>query len=181
VQPSTELLTYECDILIPAALENQLNESNAHKIKAKIIAEAANGPTTSGAHDIIKSRGAFIIPDSYINAGGVTVSYFEWLKNLSHVRFGRMEKRHEERSYLKLAKAIEEMSSKSFSVERIKELSLGADERELVYSGLEDTMIVAYNEINEIRKKHNVDLRTAAFISAINKIAVLYEQMGIFP
>jgi glutamate dehydrogenase (NAD(P)+) len=92
-----------------------------------------------------------------------------------------MEKRHEERSYLKLAKAIEEMSSKSFSVERIKELSLGADERELVYSGLEDTMIVAYNEINEIRKKHNVDLRTAAFISAINKIAVLYEQMGIFP
>lgn len=181
VQPSTELLTYECDILIPAALENQLNESNAHKIKAKIIAEAANGPTTSGAHDIIKSRGAFIIPDSYINAGGVTVSYFEWLKNLSHVRFGRMEKRHEERSYLKLAKAIEEMSSKSFSVERIKELSLGADERELVYSGLEDTMIVAYNEINEIRKKYTVDLRTAAFISAINKIAVLYEQMGIFP
>ncbi|TNE74216.1 Glu/Leu/Phe/Val dehydrogenase [bacterium] len=181
VTPSTELLTYECDILIPAALENQLNETNAHLIKAKIIAEAANGPTTSEAHNIIKSRGALIIPDSFINAGGVTVSYFEWLKNLSHVRFGRMEKRHEERSYLKLAQAIEEMSSKSFSVDRIRELSLGADERELVYSGLEDTMIVAYNEINEIRKRNDVDLRTAAFISSINKIAVLYEQMGIFP
>lgn len=176
-----ELLTYDCDILIPAALENQLTEENAHLIKAKIIAEAANGPTTSAAHDIIKSRGALIIPDSYINAGGVTVSYFEWLKNLSHVRFGRIEKRYEEKAYLKLVKAIEEVSDKKFSAERIKDLSLGADEKDLVYSGLEETMVVAYNEINEIRKKNNTDLRTAAFISAINKIAVMYEQNGIFP
>lgn len=179
--PNTELLTYECDILVPAALENQLNDSNAHLIKAKIISEGANGPTTSSAHEILKNRGALIIPDTYINAGGVTVSYFEWLKNLSHVRFGRMEKRHEERAYLKLIKAIEDMSNKTFTLERIKDLSIGADEKELVYSGLEETMITAYNEINEIRQKQNVDLRTAAFISAINKIAVLYQQMGIFP
>jgi len=181
VPNSKELLTYDCDILVPAALENQLTEENAPKIKAKIIVEAANGPTSAAAHEIIKNRGALIIPDAYVNAGGVTVSYFEWLKNLSHVRFGRIEKRHEERSYLKLVKAIEEMSNKAFSLDRIKDLSLGADEKELVYSGLEETMTVAYNDINLLRKQFNVDLRTASFITAINKIAIIYEQKGIFP
>lgn len=176
-----ELLTSNCDILIPAALENQLTEHNAPHIKAKIVVEAANGPTTSKAHDIIKQRGALIIPDTFVNAGGVTVSYFEWLKNLSHVRFGRIEKRYEEKAYLKLAKAIEEVSGKLFPMEKIKELSLGADEKDLVYSGLEETMIVAYQEINEIRKRHQTDLRTAAFVSAIDKIAIMYQQNGIFP
>lgn len=181
VKDSKLLMELECDILIPAALENQINDSNAHKIKAKIVAEAANGPTTSAAHDTLKERGCMIIPDSYLNAGGVTVSYFEWLKNLSHVRFGRMERRHEERAYVKLIKAMEEMGGKTFSSDRFKDLSLAADEKDLVYSGLEETMVVAYQQINEIKLRHNVDLRTAAFISAIGKVGMIYDDMGIFP
>jgi glutamate dehydrogenase (NAD(P)+) len=178
---SADVLELECDILIPAALENQINDSNAKNIKAKIIAEAANGPTTSAAHDVIIGRGGLILPDSYLNAGGVTVSYFEWLKNLSHVRFGRLERRHETQSFLKLVKVMEETTGKKFTESQINDLATGADEQELVYSGLEETMAIAYDEINTERHKHNVDLRTASFISAINKIAVLYEDMGIFP
>jgi glutamate dehydrogenase (NAD(P)+) len=178
---SADVLELECDILIPAALENQINDSNAKNIKAKIIAEAANGPTTSAAHDVIIGRGGLILPDSYLNAGGVTVSYFEWLKNLSHVRFGRLERRHETQSFLKLVKAMKETTGKKFTESQINDLATGADEQELVYSGLEETMAIAYDEINTERHKHNVDLRTASFISAINKIAVLYEDMGIFP
>ena len=143
--------------------------------------EAANGPTTADAHEALTGRGVLIIPDTYINAGGVTVSYFEWLKNLSHVRFGRMARRHEEQAYLKLAKAIEEMAGKMFTEEKIRQLSIGADELDLVNSGLEETMNTAYREINETRKQFNIDLRTAAYVLAINKVATLYEQLGIFP
>lgn len=175
------VMEVECDILIPAALENQLNAENAGNIKARIIAEAANGPTTSEAHEIMKERGALIIPDNYLNAGGVTVSYFEWLKNLSHVRFGRMEKRAEETSYRKILKVVENISDRSFTEKELQELAHGAGEYELVDSGLEETMIMAYNEINEIRKKHGIDLRTAAFLNAIEKVGIMYEQMGIFP
>jgi len=181
IDPSAKTLEQECDILVPAALENQLTEDNASNIKAKIIAEAANGPTTSAAHDILKKRGCLIIPDNFLNAGGVTVSYFEWLKNLSHVRFGRLDKRFEENAFKRLVEAIESVSGKKFSKEQIQMLSHGASEEDIVESGLEETMIQAYNEINELRKKHDVDLRTAAFISAINKIALSYEQLGIFP
>lgn len=175
------VLESECDILIPAALENQLNSENAGKIKAKIIGEGANGPTTSEAHEIIKNRGALIIPDNYLNAGGVTVSYFEWLKNIQHVRFGRMGKRFEENSYKKILSVIETISDRTFTDKELEFLAKGAGEAELVDSGLEETMINAYNQINELRKKHDVDLRTAAFISAINKVGLLYGQMGIFP
>ncbi|MDZ7716347.1 MAG: Glu/Leu/Phe/Val dehydrogenase [Balneolaceae bacterium] len=175
------VLEEECDILVPAALENQINDSNASNIKAKIIAEAANGPTTTGAHKTLKDKGALIIPDTYLNAGGVTVSYFEWLKNLSHVRFGRMEKRAEETSYRKILNTIEGISDRTFTEEEMKNLASGAGEYDLVDSGLEETMVVAYQEINELRKKHDIDLRTAAFLSAIDKVAVIYEQMGIFP
>jgi glutamate dehydrogenase (NAD(P)+) len=178
---NTRVLEMECDILIPAALENQLNDSNATNIKAKIIGEGANGPTTAEAHEVMKNRGALIIPDNYLNAGGVTVSYFEWLKNLSHVRFGRMEKRFEETSIKKILKVIENMSDRKFTEEEILYLAQGGGERELVDSGLEETMIIAYQEINELRKTHNVDLRTGAFISAINKVGLMYEQMGLFP
>lgn len=178
---NTRVLEMECDILIPAALENQLNDSNASKIKAKIIGEGANGPTTAEAHETMKNRGALIIPDNYLNAGGVTVSYFEWLKNLSHVRFGRMEKRFEETSIKKILNVIENMSDRKFTDEEILYLAQGGGERELVDSGLEETMINAYQEINELRKTHNVDLRTGAFISAINKVGLMYEQMGLFP
>ncbi|MEX0929370.1 MAG: Glu/Leu/Phe/Val dehydrogenase [Balneolales bacterium] len=174
-------LELECDILVPAALENQINEENASKIKARIIAEAANGPTTSKAHDLLKARGALIIPDNYLNAGGVTVSFFEWLKNLSHVRFGRMDRRYEESAVKKLLAAVETVSTGTFSKKVIEELVKGADERAIVDSGLEDTMIIAYNEIREIRNEHKIDLRTAAFVSAILKIGLSYRQLGIFP
>ncbi|MGD8428000.1 MAG: Glu/Leu/Phe/Val dehydrogenase [Balneolaceae bacterium] len=181
LENNTAVLEAECDILIPAALENQLNEKNADRIKAKIIGEAANGPTTARAHEIIKDKGALIIPDNYLNAGGVTVSYFEWLKNLSHVRFGRMEKRFEESSYRKILNVIESISDRRFTDEEMEELAHGADEYDLVDSGLEETMINAYGELNELRKKHDIDLRTAAFLNAIEKVGIMYEQMGIFP
>lgn len=181
LKTSHSVLEKECDILIPAALENQLNADNASKIKAKIIGEAANGPTTDDAHEIIKKRGALIIPDNYLNAGGVTVSYFEWLKNIQHVRFGRMGKRFEENSYKKILSVIETISDRKFTEKELEFLAQGGGERELVDSGLEETMVNAYNEINEIRKSKNVDLRTAAFISAIRKVASMYEGMGIFP
>jgi len=181
LENSHAVLEAECDILIPAALENQLTEKNAPNIKAKIIGEAANGPTTSEAHRILKERGALIIPDNYLNAGGVTVSYFEWLKNIQHVRFGRMGKRFEENSYKKILSVIETISDRKFTEKELGVLAKGGGEAELVDSGLEETMIIAYNKINEVRKTHNVDLRTAAFISAINKVGSIYNQMGIFP
>lgn len=181
LKSSSTVLEKECDILIPAALENQLNSDNATKIKAKIIAEAANGPTTADAHEIIKKRGALIIPDNYLNAGGVTVSYFEWLKNIQHVRFGRMGKRFEENSYKKILSVIETISDRKFTKKELEFLAQGGGERELVDSGLEETMVIAYNEINEIRKVNDVDLRTGAFISAIDKVAWMYQEMGIFP
>ncbi|MEX2600897.1 MAG: Glu/Leu/Phe/Val dehydrogenase [Balneolaceae bacterium] len=181
LENNTRVLEMDCDILIPAALENQLNAENAPEIKAKIIAEAANGPTTSEAHEIIKSKGALIIPDNYLNAGGVTVSYFEWLKNLSHVRFGRLGKRFEEASYRRILSVIESISDRKFSEKEMDFLAQGAGEAELVDSGLEETMINAYQEINDLRKTNDVDLRTGAFISAINKVGLIYEKMGIFP
>ncbi len=181
LESNTAVLEAECDILIPAALENQIHGENAPNIQAKIIGEAANGPTTAKAHKILKEKGALIIPDNYLNAGGVTVSYFEWLKNLSHVRFGRMEKRFEESSYRKILNVIENTSDRTFSQEEMAQLARGADEYDLVDSGLEETMINAYGELNELRKKHDIDLRTAAFLSAVEKVGVIYKQMGIFP
>ena len=178
---SAAVLTKDCDILIPAALENQVHAENAPHIKAKIIAEAANGPTTSEAHNILRDKGHIIIPDNYLNAGGVVVSYFEWLKNLSHVRFGRMEKRFEEGNIKRLMHIIESATGTTFSKEKIQQTAQGASEGDLVDSGLEETMSTAYQEIKEIRKQHDIDLRTAAFVNAIRKIGVIYKQMGIFP
>lgn len=181
LETNSKVMEAECDILIPAALENQINADNMKGIQAKIIGEAANGPTTSEAHDYLKKRGALIIPDNYLNAGGVTVSYFEWLKNLSHVRFGRMEKRAEATSYRKILGVIENISDRTFTEEEMERLASGSGEYELVDSGLEETMIEAYRQINELRKKHDIDLRTAAFLNSIEKVGVIYEQMGIFP
>jgi glutamate dehydrogenase (NAD(P)+) len=183
IKDPSSLLEYECDILVPAALENQITRENAPRIKAKIIAEAANGPITSEGHSILKEHGRMIIPDTFLNAGGVTVSYFEWLKNLSHVRFGRMGKRFEESTNLGMLRAMEKMSDKSFSEEEIQFLVQGAGEEDLVNSGLEETMINAFREIRAIKDKHNneIDLRTAAFISAIDKVAQSYMELGIFP
>jgi glutamate dehydrogenase (NAD(P)+) len=174
-------LEVDCDILVPAALENQITNENAGRIKARIIVEGANGPTTSEASEALHERGVLILPDHYANAGGVTVSYFEWLKNLSHVRFGRMEKRYEESAYRRLLRAVEKATGKSFSEEEVEAASHGADEIDLVNSGLEDTMANAYHRLREVKLKHGTDMRTAAFIDAIDKIAICYQDLGIFP
>lgn len=183
IKKSNDALELDCDILIPAALEKQITEDNAPRIKAKIVAEAANGPTTPSAESILLKKGVMIIPDIYINAGGVTVSYFEWLKNLSHVRFGRMEKRFEEKSQRNMIELVESLTGKSANHDHIKRVIHGADEIDLVNSGLEDTMVKAYHEIREfyIANRGVKDLRTAAFAVAINKIKNAYYAMGIFP
>jgi glutamate dehydrogenase (NAD(P)+) len=180
---SGEGLEQDCDILVPAALENQLTEQNVANIKAKIIAEAANGPTTPAAADALIQRGCILIPDMYCNAGGVTVSYFEWLKNLSHVAFGRMDKRYEENANLNLVNMVEKSTGVTLDAAQRSMIIKGASELELVNSGLEDTMIRSYHEIRDIKMENpRIDsLRTAAFVSSINKVAVSYMNMGIWP
>ncbi|RMF62086.1 MAG: Glu/Leu/Phe/Val dehydrogenase, partial [Calditrichaeota bacterium] len=180
---SSEALELECDILVPAALENQITMENVSRIKAKIIAEAANGPVTADASEVLLKSGKMIIPDMYLNAGGVTVSYFEWLKNLSHIRFGRMSQRFEENINKLLLEEVERLTGKKFPRDTFTKIAHGAGEEDLVNSGLEETMISAYHQIREIRAQHNneIPLRTAAFINAINKIAVSYMELGIFP
>jgi glutamate dehydrogenase (NAD(P)+) len=182
---SSDILEVECDILIPAALEGVLTEANAPYVQAKIIAEAANGPVTDAADAILRDKGVLLIPDVYLNAGGVTVSYFEWLRNLSHVRHGRLSRRFEERNAERILRAVDELTSERFDndllEDLIKRVGFGASERDLVNSGLEDTMAEAYRQIRGIRVEHGIDLRTAAFVSAIDKIARSYADMGIFP
>jgi len=176
-------LELECDILIPAALENVINGENAPRIKAKIIGEAANGPCTPEADEIFAQKGILCVPDMYLNAGGVTVSYFEWLKNLSHVRYGRMEKRFTENLNSHILGQIEELSGKKVSQKEKKFIMHGPDEVDLVHSGLEETMIAATREIMDIWKANPEipDMRTAAYVSAINKVAISYSELGIFP
>ncbi len=178
-----EALELDCDILIPAALENQITMENAPRIKAKIIAEAANGPVTADAGDYLTKKGIVIVPDMYINAGGVTVSYFEWLKNLSHVRFGRMTKRFEQNAFENVANAIETYTKKKVSDRDRAVLTHGPDEIDLVRSGLEETMVTAYHTIREqwLRDARIEDMRTAGFVVAINKVGSDYMNLGIFP
>ncbi|HSU81709.1 MAG TPA: Glu/Leu/Phe/Val dehydrogenase, partial [Thermoanaerobaculia bacterium] len=161
--------------------ENQITALNVDRIKAKVIVEAANGPVTSDASESLEKRGVLVVPDHYANAGGVLVSYFEWLKNLAHVRFGRLERRFEEQAYRRILEAVEIRTGKSFTDKELSSLAHGADEADLVHSGLEDTMGPAYHRLRELRADHKVDLRTAAFIEAINKIAICYQDLGIFP
>jgi glutamate dehydrogenase (NAD(P)+) len=180
---SAEGLEQECDILVPAALENQITMANVANIKAKIIAEAANGPTTPDAADFLIKKGCILIPDMYCNAGGVTVSYFEWLKNLSHVAFGRMDKRYEENANQNLVNMVEKITGISLDSAQKSIIVKGATELELVNSGLEDTMIRSYHEIRDIQMANSkIDgLRTAAFVGAIDKVAISYINMGIWP
>jgi glutamate dehydrogenase (NAD(P)+) len=181
VEDGHSVLEKECDILLPAALEGQITRENAGRIKANLIAEAANGPVTYGADQILREKGVVIIPDAYLNAGGVTVSYFEWIKNLSHIRFGRMERRYEEAQSRGLVAAIEEATGKSLSESVKKNLIAGPDEIDLVRSGLDDTMRGAYNRIRDIYLERDkvVDLRTAAFVLAIEHIADSYQSMEL--
>ena len=176
-------LELECDILVPAALENQITAENAPRIKAKIIAEAANGPITADADPILIEKGIIILPDFYINAGGVTVSYFEWLKNLSHHRFGRLENRFQHDAFHRIVMKVEEMTGKTLSDRDRDVLTRGGTEVDLVNSGLEDTMITAYGQIKETFRQHPEikDMRTAAFVCSLKKIAGDYISMGIFP
>jgi glutamate dehydrogenase (NAD(P)+) len=183
VEVGRSCLEMECDILIPAALERQITQDNAGAIQAPLIVEAANGPVTYNADAILRKRGVVVLPDMYVNAGGVTVSYFEWIKNLSHIRFGRMERRLEEFRGHATIRALELMTGKQAPASVTRELTTGADELQLVRSGLEDTMRLAYQEISQTF--HNIpeidDFRTAAFVVSLRKIARTYLEMGIFP
>ncbi|MCW3080089.1 Glu/Leu/Phe/Val dehydrogenase [Segetibacter sp.] len=180
---TSDALELECDILIPAALENVINGQNAPRIKAKIIGEAANGPLTPEADEILSLKGTLVVPDMYLNAGGVTVSYFEWLKNLSHVRYGRLEKRFTENMNKHIIGQMEDLTGKTVDPKEKKFIEHGADEIDLVHSGLEETMVTATREIMEVWKAHPdiPDMRTAAYVCAINKVATSYAELGIFP
>jgi glutamate dehydrogenase (NAD(P)+) len=183
IMNSKEALELECDILIPAALENQITAENAPRIKAKIVVEAANGPVDADANEILIARGIRIVPDMFINAGGVTVSYFEWLKNLSHVRFGRMTKRFEHNTYENFADAIETYTGKKITDRDRAVLTKGPDEIDLVRSGLEETMINAFHSIREqwLKQPEIPDMRSAAFVVAINKVGSDYMNLGVYP
>ncbi len=180
---NTDALELECDILIPAALENVINGENAPRVKAKIVGEAANGPCTPEADEEFARRGILCVPDMYLNAGGVTVSYFEWLKNLSHVRYGRLEKRFAENLNNRMVNQIEGLTGKTMNETEKNMILHGPDEIDLVHSGLEETMIGATREIIQVWKDNPEipDMRTAAYVSAINKVANSYNELGIFP
>lgn len=173
----------KCDILVPAALESQITVDNAKKVKAKIIGEAANGPITADAEEILLKKGIVIMPDMYLNAGGVTVSYFEWLKNLSHMRFGRMEKRYNQNKSMDIISTVEKMTGKSLTDKEKAQVARGADEVDLVRSGLEETMVNSFHQIHDVyrRRKGITDYRTAAFVTALNKVANDYMTLGVFP
>jgi glutamate dehydrogenase (NAD(P)+) len=183
LKDTAAVLELDCDVLVPAALENVLTKDNAPRIKAKIVLEGANGPTTPDAEAIFRSRGLMVIPDIYANAGGVTVSYFEWLKNLSHVRFGRLHKRLQEREESNVVDAIERLTGKTVSDAERQILVKGPGEEEIVNSGLEDTMIVSYHAVRDALKRDSGlgDLRSAAFRTAIEKIGRSYMELGVFP
>ncbi|KAJ1927763.1 NADP-dependent glutamate dehydrogenase [Tieghemiomyces parasiticus] len=172
------VLELECDVLIPAALERQIGLKNAHRVRAKLVGEAANGPMTPGAHDALLARNVGVIPDLLLNAGGVCVSYFEWLKNLSHVRFGRINKKWDERGKTQLLDLVEQNAGRQLTDSERRQLIHGAEEHELVYSGLEDTMIDACEETRATANELSIDYRTAALSNAIRKIATVYEGSG---
>ena len=186
VKEGARVLEQACDILIPAALEGVIHTGNADAIQAPLIVEAANGPITACADEILRKRGVVIVPDMYANAGGVTVSYFEWVKNISHIRFGRMQRRQEEARHRMIVTELERLSdvmgeawtlAPDFKAKYLR----GADELELVRSGLDDTMRIAYQTMHEVwRRRDDVtDLRTAAYITAIDRVAKSYDTIGI--
>ena len=183
LEDSAAALALECDVLIPAALENQLTAANARDVKAPIVLEGANGPTTPEADAIFRERGRLVIPDVYANAGGVVVSYFEWLKNLSHVRFGRLERRYQTHADNRLLQAIETATGKHLSHTERAAIVQPIDELTVVNSGLEETMIVAHHTVRDRREETPGidDLRTAAYLVAIERVAQAYLELGVFP
>ncbi len=186
VEEGAKLLEHDCDILIPAALEGVINKENADRIKAPLIIEAANGPVTFGADEILRRKGIVIIPDMYANAGGVTVSYFEWVKNLSHIRFGRMQRRAEEARSRLIVEELERLSADrdlgwELSPDFKQRFLTGSDELALVRSGLDDTMRTAYQAMREVWHGRNdvEDLRVAAYIVSIGRVAATYRSKGL--
>ena len=180
-EDSDSVLTMDCDILIPAAMEGVITADNASDIKANIIIEAANGPVTFSANEILRARNCLIIPDLYANAGGVTVSYFEWVKNLGRIRFGRMQRRQHERQTQFMIEAIEELVGKTFPAEALQKIQEGPRELDLVRSGLDDVMREGYCAMS--KKWHSdsriPDLRTAAMMIAIERISDAYSSLGM--
>ncbi len=175
------VLSMECDVFIPAAMEGVITAANADEFKGKIIIEAANGPVTYSANEILCKKNVLIIPDLYANAGGVTVSYFEWVKNIGHIRFGRMQRRQHERQTQEMVAGIEEMVGKRFPAGRLERIIEGPTELDLVRSGLDDVMREGYQVISQ---KWNADaripdLRTAAMMIAIERIRDSYSSLGI--
>jgi glutamate dehydrogenase (NAD(P)+) len=182
VLSTVETLEQECDVLLPAALENQITAEDAPRIRARIVAEGANGPVDPAGEAILLERGVLVIPDIYLNAGGVTVSYFEWLKNLSHASFERMTTRYEKIASLRVPKTIERLAEKSLSAEEKRVLAEGPTEIDFVNSPLAETMEQSYQRVHDLWKRRSLpDLRTAAFCFAIDHIANSYLSQGIFP
>ena len=174
-------LATPCDLLVPAAIEGQIHRGNAAAVQAALVVEAANGPITYGGDEILRQRGIPVLPDLYVNAGGVTVSYFEWIKNLSHIRFGRMDRRLDEGRGAGIVRALEEMTGRPADAALRAELVTGADELTLVRSGLDDTMRQAYDEISATFHRNDAidDYRTAAYVVAVSKIANTYLDLGV--
>ncbi len=186
VPDGAKVLEKDCDILIPAAMEGVINTSNAANIQAPLVVEAANGPVTAGADQILREKGCIIIPDMFANAGGVTVSYFEWVKNLSHIRFGRMGRRQEESRHQLVVDELERLSGDknlgwTLSPDFKQRYLRGAGELELVRSGLDDTMRSAYQSMREVwhGREEVTDLRTAAYLVSISKVAASYRALGL--
>lgn len=180
-EDTAEVLAQDCDIFIPAAMEGVIHKDNVDDLKANIVIEAANGPITYSADKVLRARKCLVIPDLYANAGGVTVSYFEWVKNLSHIRFGRMQRREHERQTLDMVSAIEELVGKKFPEDKLAKIIEGPTELHLVRSGLDDVMREGYQVMSE--KWHAdsriPDLRTAAMMIALERIKDSYKSLGI--
>ncbi len=175
-------LELECDILIPAALQHQIVAENAGRIRAKIVAEAANAPVTTAADVLLRERGIVVVPDVFLNAGGVTVSYFEWLKNLEHVSFERLITRWEKTVGERFAEALERLTGKSLDLTARTSLAHGPTEQELVHGALENTQCIAYRAVRDLYRERSLpDLRTAAWVLAIDRVAEVYDRSGIFP
>ncbi|MES9937477.1 MAG: Glu/Leu/Phe/Val dehydrogenase [Sedimenticola sp.] len=182
VEDGASVLEMECDILIPAALEGVIHIDNAPNIKAKLVAEAANGPVTFEADQILRNCGVTILPDCYVNAGGVVVSYFEWIRNISHIRFGRIERRFDETRGSGIVRALESVTGGTVPAPIQQELARGADELDLVNSGLDDSMRLALQEIIAIKNRSDKieDYRTAAYVIALEKISRSYLDIGVY-
>ena len=176
----SELLELDCDILIPAALENAITVDNVDKIKTKLIIEAANGPISFEADQKLFEKGVVIIPDIYVNAGGVVVSYFEWVKDISHIRFGRVEKRFQEQKILDIIDLIDKKTNTKTDFDTIKKIIHGADEEDLAFSGLEDSMRNAFIEIYNAKKQIKRSFRDSAYYVSLKKIRNFYTVEG-FP